>query len=81
MGIAACYSMDLYCDNLKGPDPLTVAETPDDGVHSFNEFPHQFTGETFAECARQARELGWVFKRDRMTVLCPKCSGKKKPGT
>lgn len=79
MGIASCYSMDLYCDNLKVADPLAVAETPADGVHYFNEFPHQYIGETFGECARQARDAGWLFRRDRVTVLCPKCSGKN-PG-
>jgi len=64
--MAACYSMDLYCDT-KDNNPL----------HRLN-FPHQFTGETFGECKRQAQKRGWVFKADG-THVCPKHSGKGKP--
>lgn len=53
------YAMDLYCDI-------------DNPQHLYNEFPHSFTGETNAECKKQARKRGWKFKKDG-TVVCPKC--------
>lgn len=58
---ASCYSMDLYCDHASE-------------AHGFDEFPHTFTGETFGECARQARRRGWVFHKAARTATCPKCS-------
>lgn len=57
---AGCYSLDLYCDH-KNED------------HSFEEFPHQFTGRTFDDCAKPARKRGWQFHRDG-TATCPKCT-------
>lgn len=66
MQYASCYSLDLYCDRLPD-DPM------DDRIHGWNEFPHQFTGETFAECARAARKRGWKIHRKTRTATCPKC--------
>lgn len=63
--IAGCYSLDLYCDNERIK-------------HPYGEFPHQFTGETFGECARTARARGWIISRDRSRAICPMCSGKKR---
>jgi len=60
MHYASGYTLDLYCDHI---NPR----------HPFNAFPHTFVGETFAECARQARAKGWdVHHRDR-TATCPIC--------
>lgn len=64
--IAACYSLDLYCEN-HGADPA---------VHGYAYAPHTFTGETWGECAKQARNLGWRISRDRQKCWCPTCSGK-----
>jgi hypothetical protein len=71
MQYAACYSLDLYCDTFRGEDVRD-----DKRHHSFAEFPHTFTGETFAQCAAQARRQGWVIHRGTHTATCPKCSGK-----
>lgn len=83
MGYAAGYSLDLYCDNADA-DPNTprniLAGTgrprPNDGVHGWAEFPHTYTGETFGECAREARDRGWLINARTRKALCPKCSGK-----
>ncbi len=64
--MAGCYSLDLYCDN---------AGTFPDGIHAFDEFPHQFTHELGSVCRARAKAAGWLFQRDGKT-LCPKCSGK-----
>jgi len=62
-----CYTLDLYCDG--GGDPFK------NDTHKYDEFPHQFTGPTYAKCAKQARNKGWLLgKHD----LCPRCSGKRK---
>jgi len=44
--VVGAYSLDLYCDNERVE-------------HSYKEFPHQFVGETFGECAKIARTRGW----------------------
>ncbi len=64
--MASGYSIHLYCDAI-GPEGLSR------GPHGYDEFPHEFTGETFGECARSARRTGWRFKRDG-THICPKCN-------
>jgi hypothetical protein len=58
---AAGYSLDLYCDGRNE-------------WHGWNEFPHQFFGETFGECAKLARKRGWVIHRSTRTATCPKCA-------
>lgn len=69
MSMAACYTMDLYCDAER-------SEAWNSGPHTYGEFPHQFMGETFVECKREAKKNGWMFKADG-THICPKHSGKK----
>lgn len=58
---ASGYSLDLYCDHVNDR-------------HGFDEFPHNFTGETFSECAKEARKRGWVFHTSKRTATCPKCA-------
>lgn len=70
MGLAGCYSLDLYCDNWK---PGTV-----DDVHPWDYFPHQYVNELGTECRKKARQAGWYISRDERTVLCPLCN-KKSP--
>ena len=60
---ASGYTLDLYCDHHN-----------DD--HGFNAGPTTYFGETFAECAKQARKEGWVLHKDQ-TATCPKCTGRK----
>ena len=62
------YALHLYCDNDKNTDDVW------DGVHEYGR-PLELTGCNFSECRREARQLGWVFHKDK-TVSCPKCSGK-----
>lgn len=57
--MASGYSMDLYCDRINDN-------------HSQFEFPHQFLGETFAECARAARNTGWKIHKNGFAT-CPRC--------
>jgi hypothetical protein len=64
-GYAGGYLLSLYCDHDGG------------GLHRFSEFPHAYTGETFGECARQARQDGWIVHTVTETGTCPKCSGKR----
>lgn len=73
MSWAGCYSLDLYCDKQeKWPD----------GVHGYNEFPHQFTAETGGDCRSQARKAGWlVGGKSTSYAICPKCSGKPTNGS
>lgn len=69
MSVVGCYSLDLYCrfDGMShGTDASRVR-------HSFNYFPHQFIGETFADCKKQAKLAGWTFQRDG-DATCPRCS-------
>lgn len=59
---ASGYSLDLYCDQDKHPPAIgTYMET--------------FTGETFGQCARDARRKGWVIHKDQ-TSTCPFCNRK-----
>ena len=63
MQYAGCYSLDLYCD---GKD------------HGFQAVCGEYTGETFAECAKAARKDGWVIRTADRTATCPRCSGKRR---
>jgi hypothetical protein len=64
MQYASGYSLDLYCDHSNYQ-------------HGRDEFPHQFTGETFAECAKIAKRVGWIVHRKTRTATCPKCSKRR----
>lgn len=59
------YTLHLYCDHS---NPR----------HGYFEFPYEYTGETFAQCARQARAKGWVIHRATRTATCPKCNPKRR---
>jgi hypothetical protein len=71
---AGCYALDLYCDNRRENLPGLAT----DGVHAWDEFPHQYTAETGGECRKRARDAGWIVRLDG-SCICPKCSGKKRP--
>lgn len=70
---ASGYTLDLYCDHLS---PRDFSAGIRDTIHRWDEFPHQFMGETFAECAQQARRRGWAIHQHDRTATCPKCSGR-----
>jgi hypothetical protein len=58
---ASGYSLDLYCDH-------------ENNAHPWDSFPHQFTAETFGQCAKMARDRGWVFHYKTRTATCPMCA-------
>lgn len=64
--IAACYTMELYCDCAYCQSHPRQHYVPD----------AEYTGETWGECASQARKDGWYISRDR-TIAIKK--GHKKP--
>lgn len=66
--MSSCFCMSLYCDNQKAD------YCEDMKIHSHEEFPHEFIGETRGECYKRARIQGWLIGINRH--LCPKCSGK-----
>lgn len=76
MGIVACYSMDIYCN-----DPECV------GSWNYGTPSGQYIGHTRSECVREARSHGWMINlkrdpEDEMAngsgyCLCPKHSKKK----
>lgn len=61
--IVGGYSLHLYCSRANAE-------------HGFNEFPHQFTGETGPECRAEARKIGWKLDMKSHTAVCPKCARK-----
>lgn len=76
MGMASGYSLDLYCDNAGDGKPGGYGYgSPADG-HAFRAFPAEFYGETWSECARNARAAGWKIDRRERTAICPKCARK-----
>jgi hypothetical protein len=68
------YCLDLYCDN-SGPARDGATMENYDGIHAFQEFPKQYTGEHGSACRAQARKDGWIIRGDG-SAICPKCSGK-----
>lgn len=62
---ASGYSLDLYCD-----------QRTSDWSHNAG-FPVTFTGESFGDCAKQARAQGWKIHRQTRTATCPRCARKK----
>jgi hypothetical protein len=49
---AACYTLDLYCD-----DPKHGERHP----NQFESLDAQYTGETYGECKKQAKADGWKW--------------------
>ena len=67
--IVGCYSMDLYCSN----DARCVGEI---GPYQRQVRFCGFTGETAAQCRKEARKIGWKFING--DVICPKCTAVRK---
>lgn len=57
---ASGYTLDLYCDRKR--DAWTHYDCA------------SFYGQTFTECAREAKSRGWRIRRDQ-TATCPVCLG------
>lgn len=64
--ISSGYTMDLYCEcsECKSCSWSMQEYHPRCGYK-------QYIGETWAECARQARAAGWYIGRDRQTCYAP----------
>ena len=70
---AGCYTINLYCDVQCGAVNC--------GHSDIEEPMAEFIGETFAECAREARKAGWQIHRKTRTATCPRCVRLKKRAT
>jgi hypothetical protein len=65
--IVGCYTVDLYCDGCN--------------LGYGHRRGSQYTGQTEAECLRQARRDGWLFTRDRpRKAFCPTCAATRRKG-
>lgn len=60
-GSPGCYTLDLYCRY-------------EADHHTWQEFPHQYLGETYSQCASQARKRGWTLDKGGQYHTCPKCT-------
>lgn len=63
--ISSGYSTDLYCDC-----PICAKRIAD----GFRPVTGEYTGETWAETAKQARKDGWRITQDRTACFAPKKS-------
>jgi len=72
--IVGCYSLDLYCDNFD----IAKNQAEDRYGHRYNDFPHQFTGFSRAECVRNARRRGWIVNISGNKAYCPDCAKRHK---
>ena len=68
------YTLDLYCDHSR----VKSREIQDDLGHTYDEFPHQFYGETHAEATKEARSYGWTFHSNGKHS-CAKCKKRGVP--
>lgn len=70
MTISSGYAIDAYCE-------CDMCRTNVDLVGRYvRQEMASSAGETYAECARELRHLGWYLSRDRRHALAP---GHKKP--
>jgi hypothetical protein len=77
--IVGAYSLDLYCDNDAEPTHHKIGGRLYVGTGQYpdlKELNDQYIGETFLECAKQARADGWKVDRKNDICLCPFCRGK-----
>jgi hypothetical protein len=72
--IVGGYTLDLYCDDPRHTANyrMSIGRPGDLSLDA------EFTGETYGECARQARRKGWMLSRDGTRCLCPGHSRKRK---
>jgi hypothetical protein len=76
MQYAGCYNLRLYCRNFRGEVRVTLSSP--DGIHAWDAHTAEFTGETFRDCARQARIHGWRVHTTTRTATCPHCASLEK---
>jgi len=61
MSISSGYTIDLYCDCLDC----------DGRVHVGGKGYGEYVGETWGDCAKQARSAGWFISSDRSVCIAP----------
>jgi hypothetical protein len=64
--IASGYSVDLYCD------VRSCGKHPSRSWTKTTEA--SYVGETWSECARQAKRDGWKLRRAPGYAICPGCA-------
>jgi hypothetical protein len=74
---AGAYTLDLYCDLRITVEDIAGGFDKNPN-HGHREFPHQFVGDTYGECKKQAKKNGWKVGRWGEQDLCPKCAKAKK---
>lgn len=68
MSLTGCYSLDLYCDDVRHNDATWTNVTD------------QYTGRTLAECLKKARRDGWTISRTKLSddgspfTRCDRCN-------
>jgi hypothetical protein len=62
--------MDLYCDNEN-------AHEYESGVLVMPSYQGEYTGNSRAECIRNARKDGWTINLKTWKCYCPKCKRKR----
>jgi len=83
---AAAFTLDLYCENKmshsdkeSNKEWTRIEGRPSaDGIHIWNEFPHQIVGWDRADAFREARKRGWRINKSTGTCYCPRCNGNKR---
>jgi hypothetical protein len=68
--IASCYTMDIYCDNEQKCKQPNVYAT------MYGASRATYLGESFSECAKRARNGGWVIIKKTRQAYCPYCKKK-----
>ena len=81
--IQAGYAMDLYCDNdemhgFMGAKHVSHKSNVPIGGRVRHGGYQDYTGQTWGDCAKQARKDGWRISRDRQRAYCPRCGGPRK---
>jgi hypothetical protein len=74
--IVGGYILDLYCDNKD--KHMTLEAGRYYLIEGWIYIGNQFVGETYSECAREARQAGWLVNRTKDKCLCKYCKGSKK---
>jgi hypothetical protein len=75
--IVGGYTLDLYCDKIE--KHITIGGNiyyfkPD--TAQWIPVDNQFVGETYRECVKEAREVGWLVNRSKNKCLCKYCKEK-----
>ncbi len=74
-----CYTLDLYCDNMRGIWTCFYTRIWEDDaiiIKGRSEmFPTQYTDELGSRCRSLARKDGWTLSKDK--TICPECNRKE----